>query len=89
MPQETLEQRKLVNSYLTQFTKSYDEIERDAIDGPIRFGKPLEMGEDVYSVAYVYQLKRVYLESDLSDQEEENKVRQRIQLRKSKSGPLM
>ena len=41
------------------------------MDGPIRLGSSLALTEDVYSIAYVYQLRRVFIEEDFSDIEDE------------------
>ena len=44
------------------------------MDGPIRIGQSLALAEDVYSIAFVYQLHRIYIEDDFSDIEEEKEV---------------
>ena len=74
LPIEKDSDMKLASEYLQIQRQDYFEIDRKETDGPVRIGQSLQLGEDVYAVAYIYQLKRTYIENDLSDMEEESEV---------------
>jgi len=74
LPDETKEEQELTKDYLITKSLSYFDIERSETDGPVRINKAVEMQEDVYAVAFIYQLKRNYIEEDLSEMEEEHEA---------------
>ena len=63
---------KAVQEYLDQNNKRYQDRKRLPESGPARVGKRLHLRQDVYSVAFVYQLRRVWAENALSEDELEN-----------------
>ncbi len=50
------------------------EMDRYESDGPRRINNSLKFMEDVYSVSFIYQFKRKYIEGDFSDIEEEEGI---------------
>ena len=68
---ETDEQKKLGSDYIkTTLLTSYVDTPRNSSAGPIMVNNSLRLNESIYSLAYVYLLKRIHIEGDLSTDEE-------------------
>ena len=50
--------------------KSYFETDRDCSTGPRLINTSLELQENIYSLAYVYLLKSIQFDDDVSDVED-------------------
>ena len=70
---ETEYDKKLGEEYIhSQLEKSYFEYERSSSEGPRMVNSILRVRENIYSVAYIYLLKRIHIEGDPSSDEERN-----------------
>ena len=54
---------------MKNFYKGYRDKDRGLDCGPMRIGNYLELREDIYSVAYLYQMRRVWTEGLPSEDE--------------------
>ena len=61
----------MANDYIAERLESYLAYKRTGPQGPLRIGRGLNLQTDVYSCAFVYQLKRAWLEDELSEKEED------------------
>ena len=72
---ETDDQKKQGSDYIQSILeKSYYDTPRISNAGPRMVNTTLKMRESIYSVAYVYLLKRIHIEGDPSSDEERNKL---------------
>ena len=57
------------NKILKHKSTDYRNKPRDQLKGPLRLGKSVKLRPDAYTVAYVYQMKRFYVEGYDSEDE--------------------
>ena len=58
------------SDYITTLAAPYIEPTRTSSAGTRRINSSLRLHESIYSLAYVYLLKGIHIEGDLSDDEE-------------------
>lgn len=54
LPVESESDMRLAKEYLQIQRQNYFDIDRKETDGPVRIGSSMLLGEDVYSVAFIY-----------------------------------
>ena len=61
---ETEEQKAIANEFVGKLREPYKDVRRTRWTGPMSLGEGMELREDMYSVAFLYKLKRMSIYGD-------------------------